>query len=439
MKSEGDLSKLKEKIHVLLTKYYVLNKKNFIPGKTPVQYAGAVYDEREIKAMVDSILKGWFGLATEGEALEEELATYLGAKKAFLTNSGSSADILAIASLMSKQFSDRLQPGDEVITPACTFPTVVASIYHNRLKPVFVDVDIETLNPRPEDIERAIGPKTKLLFLVHQLGNPNDMDPIMRIARDHNLYVIEDNCDALGATYKGKKTGTFGILSTESFYPAHHMTTAGEGGAVFLNDLKLLRIVQSIRDWGRGCWCGAAGSGPDGVCGVRFNYKIDDIPYDHKYLFTHIGYNLKPVEIQAAMGRIQLKKVPEFIKIRKKNFQLYQKFFKQYEKFFILAKATPHSDPSWFSFPLTIRPGVKFDRLTITRYLENHMIQTRPLFTGNILRQPAFSDIKRRVIGDLANSELIHRNTFFIGIYPGIGEAEREYVFSIIERFLSNY
>ncbi len=437
--NKSDSVSTKDKIHKLLEKYYKSNQKKFIPGKSTVQYAGAVYDEQELKAMVDTMLTGWFGMAVQGETLEAELATYLGSRKAFLTNSGSSADLLAVASLMSHQFSERLLPGDEVITPACTFPTVVSAIYHNRLKPVFVDVNPETLNPDPQDIERAIGKKTRLIFLVHQLGNPNDMYPIMLIAKYNKLLVIEDNCDALGATYKGQKTGTFGILAAESFYPAHHMTTAGEGGAVFLNDMRLIRIVQSIRDWGRACWCGAAGGGVDGVCGARFNYKIDGIPYDHKYMFTHIGYNLKPTEIQAAMGRVQLQKVPYFIKIRQENFNKYLKFFQNYEKYFILPKATPYSEPSWFSFPLTIRPGVKFDRLTITRYLEDRLIQTRPLFTGNILRQPAYRDIERRVVGELPNSELIHRNTFFIGVYPGIGQAQIDYVTSVFEKFFKKF
>lgn len=432
---------IRKKIHILLKKH-IENKKarsKFIPGKTLIQYAGAVYDEKELQSMTDVMLNGWFGLSKEGELLEEELAKYVGVEKVYLTNSGSSADLLAISSLMSHQFSNRLFPGDEVITPACTFPTVVSALVHKNLKPVFVDVDPETLNPSAETIEKAITKKTKLLFLVHTLGNPNNMPEIMNIAQKNNLLVVEDNCDALGSTINGKKTGTFGIMATESFYPAHHMTTAGEGGAVMLNDLRLMRVVASIREWGRACWCGASGQGTDGACGVRFKFKIDGVPYDHKYIFSHIGYNIKPVEIQAAMGRMQLKKLPFFIKRRKENFSTYLKLFKKYEKFFILPKPTENSDPSWFAFPMTIRDNAPFDRLSITRFLEDKMIQTRPLFSGNILRQPAFKNIDHRISGNLINSDRIFLNTFFIGVYPEIKNEQIDYVFEAFTSFLKKY
>lgn len=427
---------LKDRIHKSVTQYYKLSQKKFRPGKDTVQYAGAVYDEEDLNAMVDAMLKGWFGLGVQGEALEKELEKYLGAKKVYLTNSGSSSDLLAVASLMSPQFSGHLNPGDEAITPICTFPTAVSSLIHNRLKPVFVDVDPETLNPRIEDIERAITKKTKLILLVHTLGNPNDMDAIMKLAKRHGLYVIEDNCDALGSTFKGKKTGTFGIFGTESFYPAHHMTTAGEGGAVILNDLRFLRITQGLREWGRACWCGAAGGGIDGVCGTRFKYKIDGEPYDHKYIFNAVGYNLKPVEIQAAMGRVQLKKVGAFIKKRKENFAKYHKLFSEYDNYFILPKATPNSDPSWFAFPLTIRDDAPFDRFELTLYLEKHMIQTRPLFTGNIVKQPGYKNIPHRISGVPVNANRIHSNTFFIGVYPGIQDVHISYVHDTFKKFL---
>ena len=432
---------LREKIHEDIKKYYLstLAEEKFVPGKTMVQYAGSVYDEKELQAMVDVMLKGWFGLGEQGELCEQELATYLGAKHAFLVNSGSSADLLAISSLMSSDFVQHLHPGDEVITPACTFPTVVAALVHCRLKPVFVDIDLETLNPRPEDIEKAIGKKTRMIFLVHTLGNPNDMDSIIKIAQEHNLLVLEDNCDALGSTYNGKKTGTFGMMATQSFYPAHHMTTAGEGGAVFLNDLRLKRIVQSLREWGRACWCGASGGGPNGLCRARFKFKIDNTPYDHKYIFSHIGYNLKPVEIQAAMGRVQLRKLDQFIKIRKRNFALYSGFFKGYERYFILHKAMPKSDPSWFSFPITIRKNAPFDRFSLTQFLEQHMIQTRPIFAGNILRQPGYKNIEHRKIGNLPNSDTTFTNTFFIGVYPGLTDKHIDYVTSVVKKFLKKY
>ncbi|HSW98149.1 MAG TPA: lipopolysaccharide biosynthesis protein RfbH [Candidatus Saccharimonadales bacterium] len=430
---------LVKSIHKAISQYMAIDQPEFIPGKSLVRYAGAVYGSEELNSMVDVMLKGWFGLGEAGEQLEKELAEYMGAKHAYLTNSGSSADLLAVASLMSYQFTEHLNPGDEVITPACTFPAVVAALVHNGLKPVFVDVDLHTLNPKAEDIEKAIGKKTKMIFLVHTLGNPNDMDPIMEIANRNNLLVLEDNCDALGSTYNGKKTGSFGILSAESFYPAHHMTTAGEGGAVFINNLRLKRIVQSIREWGRSCWCGASGGGTNGVCGVRFNYNIDGIPYDHKYIFSHIGYNIKPVEIQAAMGLVQIKRLPEFVIARKKNFAHYKKFFKKYEKYFILPEAMPKSDPSWFAFPMTIRPDAPFDRFAITQFLEEHMIQTRPIFAGNILRQPGYKNIAHRQIGDLANSNLSFTNTFFIGVYPGLTDKHIEYVTSIFDKYIQKH
>ena len=433
--------KLRETIHKSIKKYYKasLAEQKFVPGKTAVQYAGSVYDEEDLQAMVDVMLGGWFGLGKQGELLEKELTSFLGAKHTFLVNSGSSADLLAISSLMSHQFIQQLHPGDEVITPACTFPTLVAALVHCRLKPVFVDIDLETLNPKPEEIEKAISKKTRMIFLVHTLGNPNDMEPIMKIARKNNLLVVEDNCDALGSTYKGKKTGTFGIMATESFYPAHHMTMAGEGGAVFLNDLSLLRIVQSLRDWGRACWCGASGGGPNGVCNARFKFKIDNIPYDHKYIFSHIGYNLKPVEIQAAMGRVQLRKVNGFVRIRKKNFASYNTFFKDYQHYFLLHKAMPKSDPSWFAYPLTVRKDAPFDRFSIIQFLEKHKIQTRPIFAGNILRQPGYKNIEHRKIGNLSNSDNTFTNTFFMGVYPGLTEKHIDYVTSVVKKFIKKY
>ncbi|HLB60131.1 MAG TPA: lipopolysaccharide biosynthesis protein RfbH [Patescibacteria group bacterium] len=428
---------LKKRIHSLIAQYFKLhNKRNsFIPGKSTVHYAGAVYSAKELNVMADVLLNGWFGMSKQGELFEKELAGYIGAQQAFLVNSGSSADLLAFATLTSYQFPGHLQAGDEVITPACTFPTLVASLVHHRLIPVFVDVDPETLNPLPEDIERAIGKKTRAIFVVHTLGNPNDMDDILSIAKKHNLFLIEDNCDALGSTYKGRKTGSFGILSTESFYPAHHITTAGEGGALLINDRRLTRIAQSLRDWGRACWCGASGGGPNGVCGKRFNYRIGDIPYDHKYIFSHVGYNLKPVEIQAAMGRIQLSRIENFTSRRKKNFALYHALFKKYEHFFILPKATKGSDPSWFSYPLTVRSNAPFDRFTITKYLERHRIETRPMFAGNILRQPGFRTIPHRVSGTLNNSDHIFSHTFFIGVYPGLTQEHVSYVKRVFENF----
>ena len=428
---------IKKKIHQLVKAYLSANKNGkFIPGKTPIQYAGAVYDEKDINAIIDSLLNGWFGLSVQGEQLEKELAEYVGSKQAYLVNSGSSADLLAIATLSSYQLPGHLAEGDEVITPACTFPTLVASLVHHRLIPVFVDVDLKTLNPTPEQIEEAITPKTKAIFVVHTLGNPNKMDQIMQLAKKHNLFVIEDNCDALGSTYRGQKTGSFGIMATESFYPAHHITTAGEGGAVLINSVRLNRITQSLREWGRACWCGAAGGPSCGACGNRFNFKLDGVPYDHKYIFSQVGYNLKPIELQAAMGRVQLAKLNSFIEIRKQNFAVYDQFFKQYDEYFIRHEATINSDPSWFAYPITIKETAPFSRFEFAQYLESHNIQTRPVFAGNILKQPGYKNIRHKVADKLTISDVIFKSTLFIGVYPGLTPQHIAYVQEVIDSFI---
>lgn len=430
---------IKNKLHNLFTQHIKKQKRKFIPGKNLIPYAGAVFDEKELNAMTDVLLKGWFGLGKQGMLFEYELAKYLKAKKTYLVNSGSSADLLIMTALKSAKSSRPFKEGDEVITPACTFPTLISSLVHNRLKPVFVDVDLKTLNPKPSDIYDALSSKTKAIFLVHTLGNPNDMDPILKIARDKNLLVLEDNCDGLGSTYKGKKTGSFGAMSTVSFYPAHHITTAGEGGAVVINDIHFQRIIQSLRDWGRDCWCGASGGPQNGLCGNRFNYKLNGIPYDHKYIFSEIGYNLKPVELQAAMGRVQLKKLDKFNITRKNNFKKYDSFFKSHEQFFLQHHATNFSDPAWFAYPVSIKKNAPFRRHELTMYLEKHLIQTRPMFAGNILRQPGFKKIHHRISKSLANSDAVFERTFFIGLYPGITEKHILYIFQTVENFLKKY
>lgn len=428
----------KKQIYKLISKFLAGKKEKFIPGKTLVRYAGAVVDDEEINAAVDTLLEGWFGLAQQGELFEKELAVYVGVKFAKLTNSGSSANLLALASLKSWQLQNNLKDGDEVITAACSFPTTISAIVHNNLVPVFLDADPQTYNLRVEDIEKAISPKTRLIFVCHTLGNPNEMDKLTAVAKKHNLFVVEDNCDALGSAYDGRKTGSFGILTTESFYPAHHITM-GEGGAVLINDMRLDRIVQSLRDWGRACWCGASGGPTDGLCGVRFKFKIDGLPYDHKYIFSHVGYNLKPIELQAAIGRIQLRKYPNFMAIRKRNFSTYFNFLKQYEKFFILPKSLPKADPCWFAFPLTIRKDAPFDRLTLVKFLEDRAIQTRPSFSGNILKQPGYKNIRHRQIDSLVNSDAIFERTFFVGIYPGLTPRHLDYVMEVFTEFLKKY
>ena len=431
--------KIQQQITDLLHSYYAEKPQKFVPGETPILYAQAIYDDKEVSEMLDSVLSGWLGLSTKGALFERQLADYVGVKHSLLTNSGSSANLLAVSALSSWQLPNHLQPGDEAIVAACSFPTTVNPLIQNQLVPVFVDVDPETHNLNADHLDRALSNKTRLIMVCHNFGNPNEMDKVMEFAKEHNLFVIEDNCDALGSTYDGQKTGSFGALATESFYPAHHMTLAGEGGAILINENRLLRIVQSLRDWGRACWCGASGGPSNGVCNARFKFKIDGMPYDHKYIFNHIGYNLKPTEMQAAMGLQQIKRLPQFVEKRKKNFKIYHKFFSKYQDFFVLPKALPKSDPSWFSYLLTIRENAPFDRFEIANFLEEHKIQTRPSFSGNILRQPAYKRIEHRVVGTLENSDKIFQHTFFIGIHPGLTEEHLNYVMDTFDRFLAKY
>lgn len=434
---ETEIDKLKKSIAKKIKKIFKLKKKNkkFIPGKTWIQYAGGVFDDKEINASIDVLIDGWFGLGKKAGELEKGLAKFLGVKGSILTNSGSSSNYLAIASLMSYLLPNHLKPGDEVITAACGFPTTVNPIVLHGLIPVFLDINPRTYNINPEDLEKALSEKTRLVMIAHTLGNPNDMDRVVKFCKKHNLFLIEDNCDALGSEFKGKKTGSFGILATQSFYPPHHITM-GEGGAIHYNDLRFERITRSLRDWGRSCWCRGDEKRILGACGVRFNFKIDGKPYDHKYIFNQIGYNLKPIEPQAAMGVEQLKRMPSFRKKRKSNFDRLYSSAKDWEKFFILPRSLPEANPCWFSFPLTIRDGVKFTRQEITMFLEKRMIQTRPLFAGNITRQPAYYHVKYRKIGDLTNADRIMHNTFFVGIYPGLGAKEIDFIAESISDFL---
>lgn len=427
---------LRTEIASKITKIFDLRKKQkkFIPGKTWIQYAGGVFDDKEINASVETLINGWFGLGKKAEELEKGLAAFVGSKGSILTNSGSSSNLLAVSSLMSRYFSDHLFPGDEVITMACGFPTTVNPIIQNGLIPVFVDIDPETYVARVEDLEKARSSRTKAVFLTHTLGNPNELDKILDFCKANKLFLIEDNCDALGSEYDGKRTGAWGILGTQSFYPPHHMTM-GEGGAVHYNDLRFERITRSLRDWGRSCWCRGDEKRTHGACQARFKYKIAGKPYDHKYIFSHIGYNLKPIEPQAAMGVEQLKRMPDFIKARRRNFKRLYRHFKSLEKFFYLPKSFNKANPCWFSFPLTIRDDARFDRLSITLFLEERMIQTRTLFGGNLARQPAYSQVNFRMIDNLVNSDRVLFNTFFVGVYPGLGNEEIDFIAESIHDF----
>lgn len=413
-------------------------RKEFIPGKTWIQYAGGVFDDKEINASVDVLIDGWFGLGKKAETLEKGLTEFIGSKGAILTNSGSSANLLCVASIMSPFFSQHLKPGDEVITAACGFPTTVNPLVFYGLIPVFLDVNERTYNINASDLEKALSKKTKAVMLAHTLGNPNEMDVIVDFCNKHNLLLIEDNCDALGSEYDGKRTGSFGLLTSQSFYPPHHMTM-GEGGAIYYNDFRFEKITRSLRDWGRSCWCRGDEKRTLGACGVRFNFRVADRPYDHKYIFHQIGFNLKPIEPQAAMGVEQLKRMPSFITKRKKNFDRMNNYAKKWEKFFILPMSLPKANPCWFAYPLTIRDNAPFTRHEITMFLEQKMIQTRPLFAGNITRQPAYKNVVYRKIGDLENADRVLFNTFFTGIYPGLGDSEIDFIAESISEFLEQH
>ena len=407
----------------------------FEPGTTKIPFAGRVYDERELVALVESSLDFWLTLGKEGFAMEHELASYLGVRYAILANSGSSANLLAFSALTSPQLRDRrLKPGDEVITVAAGFPTTVNPILQNGCVPVFLDIDLKTGNIDVSRLDEALSPKTRAIMIAHTLGNPFNLDAVMAFAEKHQLWVIEDNCDAMGSLYRGKKTGSFGHLATASFYPPHHLTM-GEGGAVFTNDPLLKRIVESFRDWGRDCWCA---SGKDNTCKKRFEWKLGDLPagYDHKYTYSHRGYNLKPLDLQAAIGREQLKKLPGFVEARRRNWQALREGLAPFEHSLHMIEATPHSEPSWFGFLLGIKEEAPFTRKELVTYLEESGIQTRMLFAGNLLRQPAYQDIPHRVVGSLENTDRIMNQFFFLGVYPGIDMPRVDYMCSVIERFM---
>lgn len=411
---------LRRQILELVRTYYKERHapRTFMPGNSKVPYAGRVFDDHEMVAAVDSVLDFWLTLGAEGAAFERELADYIGTRHALLVNSGSSANLIAFATLTSRQLKRPLVPGDEVITVAAGFPTTVAPIVQYGCIPVFIDVNLESANILVDRIADAIGPRTRAVMIAHTLGNPFDLDAVQDLVARHDLYFIEDNCDGLGSTYRGRRTGTFGHLATQSFYPPHHLTM-GEGGAVLTGSGRLKRVAESFRDWGRDCWCA---SGKDDTCGKRFGWKLGQLPegYDHKYTYSHLGYNLKPLDIQAAIGRQQLKKLDGFVAARRNNHAALMTALKPYEEFIILPRATANSEPSWFGLLITVRDGAPFTRAELVQHLESRQIQTRQLFGGNLLRQPAFEGVAHRVVGDLANTDKIMCDSFFIGVYPGL-------------------
>ena len=422
---------LRTRIADMVREYYkaAFPKYKFRPGVSPIPYAGRIFDDEELVNLVEAGLDFWLTTGRFADQFEREFARFFGVDHCILVNSGSSANLLALSCLTSPSLGERrLHPGDEVITVASAFPTTVNPIIQNQLVPVFVDITIPTYNVDAAQLEKAYSERTRAVMLAHTLGNPFDLDAVMKFIRKYNLWLIEDCCDALGATYGGQKVGTFGDLATVSFYPAHHIMM-GEGGAVLTNSPLLNKLVASFRDWGRDCWCEP---GKDNTCGKRFGWQLGNLPYgyDHKYIYSHIGYNLKLTDMQAAVGVAQLKKLPIFIKKRQKNFQYLYDGLKDLEKYFILPEATPNSSPSWFGFPLAVRPEAPFTRDQVVQYLEKHKIATRLLFAGNLVRQPAYcdGDVQYRVVGDLKNSDFVMNRVFWIGVYPGLSRGMLEYI-----------
>jgi len=406
----------------------------FIPGQSSVPVSGKVLDGHDIAALVDASLDGWLTAGRFHDDFERALAKYVGVRNALFVNSGSSANLVALAGLTSPKLGKRaLKAGDEVITVAAGFPTTVNPIIQNGMIPVFVDVELGTYDAVIDQVREAISPKTRAIMMAHTLGNPFNVDAIKAICKEHNLWLIEDSCDALGSTYGGKRTGSFGDTATVSFYPAHHITT-GEGGAVFVNSPLIKKQVESFRDWGRDCYCA---TGHDNTCKKRFEWQLGDLPkgYDHKYIYSHIGYNLKATDMQAALGLSQMKKLDTFVQARKNNFEYLKKSFESLDDF-ILPEATPNSDPSWFGFGLTIKPESGVDRTALLKHLDEKKIGSRLLFGGNLLKQPAYRNVEHRVVGDLKNTNLIMTNTFWLGVYPGLTKEMLDYVVSVVHDFV---
>ncbi len=427
----------REEILDLTRKYWRTQSKSspFIAGETPVPVSGKILSDLDISALVDSSLDGWLTSGDYTDRFQRKLANYVGVRSATFVNSGSSANLLALTALTSPRLGKRrLLPGDEIITPALGFPTTVNPIIQNGMLPVFVDVNLSTMDAKEEAVLSAITPNTKAVMMAHTLGNPFNVEFIKKLCSEKNLWLIEDNCDALGSKYSSQRTGQFGDTSTISFYPAHHITT-GEGGAVLTNSPLIKKLIESFRDWGRDCYCE---TGHDNTCQKRFDWQLGELPrgYDHKYIYSHIGYNLKATDMQAALGESQLDCIDDFVESRKKNFtQLYEGLSEIPD--FIMPVATENSEPSWFGFPLTIKSSSSLERTKLLRFLDSRKIGTRLLFAGNILKQPAYMNIKHRVVGDLENADLIMRNSFWLGVFPGLTTEMIDYVIKSVKEFVS--
>jgi len=434
----SDRKALRRQILDLVRDYQAAEpKKEFRPGEDPVRYAGRYFDEKELVNLVDSSLDFWLTAGRYAEEFEAGLAGFLGLENVLLVNSGSSANLAAFSTLTSAKLQDRrIKPGDEVITVAAGFPTTVNPIIQNRAVPVFVDVELGSYVPALESIEAALSPKTKAVMIAHTMGVPYPVREVREFCDRHHLWLVEDNCDALGTRYEGRLTATFGDLATFSFYPAHHITM-GEGGAVAAANEDLARIARSFRDWGRDCYCAG---GENNTCGKRFGQQFGTLPfgYDHKYVYSHIGYNLKVTDMQAAIGVAQLKKIGEFAAARKRNHAALDAGLKKHAAHLILHAAPPKSDPSWFGYVITLRPDAPFTRADLVNALETARIETRNLFCGNLLRHPAYADIEHRVVGSLPQSDLITTNTFFIGVYPGLTPAMIQHVLATFDSFVAS-
>jgi len=409
-------------------------KRDFIPGESVIPVSGKVIDSEELKLMVEASLDGWLTTGRFNDQFQSKLANFIGVKHLLTTNSGSSSNLLAFTALTSNLLKDRaIKPGDEVITVAAGFPTTVNPILQNNAIPVFVDIEHLTHNIDPQKIEEAVSDKTKAIMLAHSLGNPFNLKVVMDICRKYNLWLVEDNCDALGSKYNGQFTGTFGDIATLSFYPAHHITM-GEGGAIFTSNPELKKIIESFRDWGRDCYCPG---GKDNTCGKRFGWKLGDLPegYDHKYTYSHMGFNLKITDMQAACGLAQLEKLESFIQARKDNFSYLKHQLKSCEEFISLPEATENSDPSWFGFLITLKDNNDFRRVDFLKYLDQHNIGTRLLFAGNLTKQPYMMEKNFRISGDLKVTNEVMNNSFWVGVHPGLTKVMLDYIVDRFETF----
>ena len=427
---------LRNKVFATVLEYhqFKFGQKQFIPGKTYVPVSGKVFDQEELVKLVDSSLDFWLTTGRYAAEFEERFAEWMGVKHCLLVNSGSSANLVALSTLTSPKLGDKqLKPGDEVITVAAGFPTTVNPIFQNQLVPVFLDIKLPSYDIDIDQLEAALSDRTRAIMIAHTIGNPFNLEAVMAFAEKHDLWVIEDNCDSVGSEYQGRKTGSFGHISTVSFYPAHHMTM-GEGGAVLTSDSRLKKIAESFRDWGRDCWCPP---GIDNTCNKRYAWQLGDLPfgYDHKYTYSHIGFNLKMTDMQAAVGCAQLDKLPEFVAKRRQNFAYLHNGLQDLQNVLLLPEPAPNSEPSWFGFLLSVKENAPFTRNELVQHLEEKRIGSRLLFGGNMVRQPAYKDSTYRVIGDLKNTDYVMESTFWIGLYPGLTEEMLDYVISVIHQF----